>query len=236
MSDRESSMQPIDPFSDAKIIDSWYKNAAPWIVAIQEHQISSRTLATDRAIVEAIVDNGGNTVLDLGCGEGWLTRELTVRGMQVLGVDVVPELIARAQLNNERARFTVMSYEEIASGKLAEKFDIVVANFSLLGDRSVVGLFRSIRTLLNPHGTLIIQTIHPAIANGDRVYLDGWRSGSWAGFSEDFTDPAPWYFRTLATWINLYISHRLSLVEIREPLHPHTGKPASVLFSGKLQD
>jgi 2-polyprenyl-3-methyl-5-hydroxy-6-metoxy-1,4-benzoquinol methylase len=225
----------IDPHSDAKIIDSWHKNAAPWIVAIHEHQIESRNLVTNDAIVDTVVSCGGNKVLDIGCGEGWLARELSSQGMQVLGVDIVHKLIDRAQLNVSDARFKVLSYEEIAAGKLAEKFDVAVANFSLLGDESVTSLFRSMRSILNPQGRFIIQTMHPAIACGDRPYLDGWRSGSWAGFSADFTDPAPWYFRTLATWINLYISNGFSLVEIREPIHPQTGKPVAAIFMGVVK-
>ena len=224
----------IDPLSDAKIIDSWHKNAAPWIVAIEERQIASRNLVTDRAIVDAVVEYGGKHVLDLGCGEGWLTRELTARGMQVLGVDIVPELIDRAK-SNCNARFSVVTYIEIAAGKLSEKFDLAVANFSLLGDESVTGLFRSMRSILDPQGTFIVQTMHPTIACGEAPYVDGWRSGSWVGFSNDFTDPAPWYFRTIATWVNLFVANGASLVEIREPIHPHTGKPASAIFVGRLQ-
>jgi hypothetical protein len=45
--------------------------------------------------------------------------------------------------------------------------------------------------------SFIIQTLHPLIACGDFSYQDAWREGSWAGFSDDFTDLAPWYFRTL---------------------------------------
>jgi 2-polyprenyl-3-methyl-5-hydroxy-6-metoxy-1,4-benzoquinol methylase len=222
---------PIDPLSDQKIIDSWHKNAAPWIVAIRERQIASRTLVTDAAIIDAVVSRRGQTVLDLGCGEGWLSRELIAQGMDVFGVDVVPELIDRAR-TIDRARFAVVSYEEIAAGKLAEKFDVVVANFSLLGDRSVRGLFSSISSLLAPHGTFIVQTMHPAIAYGEYPYIDGWRSGSWDGFSSDFTDPAPWYFRTLATWVQLYVESGLRLIEIREPLHPQSGNPASIVLIG----
>lgn len=224
----------IEPLSDRRIIDSWHKNAAPWIVAIRDRQIESRKLVTDAAIIDAVVSQGGSTILDLGCGEGWLTRELTTQGMNVSGVDIVPELIIRAQQMSTN-RFVLSSYEEIAAGKLLEKFDVVVANFSLLGDESVKGLFQVMRSLLNPQGTFIIQTIHPTIACGDRSYLDGWRSGSWDGFSDDFSDPAPWYFRTLSTWVNLYVANGLNLVEIREPLHPHTHQPASVIFIGRLQ-
>jgi 2-polyprenyl-3-methyl-5-hydroxy-6-metoxy-1,4-benzoquinol methylase len=221
----------IDPLSDQKIIDSWHKNAAPWIVAIRDRQIASRTLVTDAAIIEAVVSRRGQKVLDLGCGEGWLSRELITQGMDVFGVDVVPELIDRAR-TSDLARFAVVSYEEIAAGKLAEKFDVVVANFSLLGDRSVRGLFGSISSLLAPHGSFIVQTIHPAIAYGEYPYIDGWRSGSWAGFSSDFSDPAPWYFRTLATWVQLYVESGLQLTEIREPIHPQSGKLASIVLIG----
>ncbi len=230
-----NDVMPIDPLSDAKIIDSWHKNAAPWIVAIQEHQIESRKLITDRAIVDTVLDYGGNQVLDIGCGEGWLTRALSARGMRVLGVDIVPEFIDRAQLiSNDR--FKLLSYEEISDGNLTEKFDVAVANFSLLGDDSVTSLFGSMRSILHPQGIFIVQTIHPVFGCGEEPYVDGWRSGSWAGFSNDFTDPAPWYFRTFATWINLYISHGMRLLEIREPINSQTGKPASAIFIGGLHD
>lgn len=218
---------------EREIIDSWHKNATPWIVAIQENQIESRKLVTDRSIVDAVISQNGKTVLDLGCGEGWLTRELSARGLEVLGVDIVPTLIERAMMTSAD-RFQLITYAEIADGKLAEKFDLVVANFSLFGDRSVTDLFRSIPLLLNPQGSLIIQTLHPMISTGDLPDTDGWRSSSWDGFSDDFTDPAPWYFRTLATWIKLYRTNGLTLIDIRQPLHPQTGKPAAVIFIGAL--
>ena len=219
---------------DLEIIDSWHKNAAPWIVAIEEQQIESRKLVTDRAIIDAVVSQNGRKVLDLGCGEGWLTRELTALGMDVLGTDIIPAFIDRSRTDSSH-RFELLSYEEIAAGKLAEKFDVVVANFALLGHKSVVGLFRSIRSLLNPQGTFIVQTLHPLLVCGNFTYVDGWRSASWDGFSSDFT-PAPWYFRTLATWIQLYTTNGLSLVEIREPIHPQTGEPAAAIFIGRVSD
>jgi hypothetical protein len=67
-------------------------------------------------------------------------------------------------------------------------------------------------------------------ACGDSPYVDGWREGSWSGFSSDFTDPPPWYFRTLESWVRLFSQNGLHLLELREPIHPTTGKPASALF------
>ncbi|WP_309738084.1 MULTISPECIES: class I SAM-dependent methyltransferase [unclassified Chamaesiphon] len=215
---------------DLEIIESWHKNAAPWIIAIEERQIESRKLVTDRAIIDAVVSQNGRKVLDLGCGEGWLARELTLLGMDVLGTDIIPAFIDRARLNGSQ-RFELLSYEEIAGGKLAEKFDVVVANFSLLGQQSVTSLFRSIRSLLNPQGSFIVQTLHPLLVCGNFTYVDSWRSTSWDGFSSGFT-PTPWYFRTMETWVQLYATNGLSIVEIREPILPQTGKPAAAIFIG----
>jgi 2-polyprenyl-3-methyl-5-hydroxy-6-metoxy-1,4-benzoquinol methylase len=221
----------IEPDNDQKIIDSWFKNAAPWIVAIEERQIVSRNLITDRSIVDAVISHSGQTVLDLGCGEGWLTRALVAQGLNVLGTDIIPALIERARTRRS-GQFELAAYADIAAGKLATKFDVIVANFSLIGEESVASLFRSMPSLLKPGGAFIVQTLHPAISCGDLPYTDGWRASSWDGFSDEFTDPAPWYFRTLTTWVELYTNNGLSIVEIREPIYPQTGKPAAIILIG----
>ncbi|MDQ1811842.1 hypothetical protein RBA41_00850 [Massilia sp. CCM 9210] len=43
-----------------------------------------------------------------------------------------------------------------------------------------------------PGGALIVQAMHPAAACAAGDCRDGWRAGSWAGFSDAFSDPAPW--------------------------------------------
>jgi 2-polyprenyl-3-methyl-5-hydroxy-6-metoxy-1,4-benzoquinol methylase len=219
----------MDPLSDEKVVDSWRKNAAPWTTAVRERQIESRRLVTDAAIVQAVVSVAPRRVLDVGCGEGWLARVLAEQGMQVTGVDVVPELIERARQTGG-ADYRVMSYEELADGQLADRFDAVVANFALIGAEAVDALIASVPRLLAPNGSLLIQTIHPVVANGDLPYKDGWRPGSWAGFSSEFTDPAPWYFRTMETWEKLIGDSGLRLQQRLEPINPGTGKPASVIF------
>ncbi len=225
----------IDPLSDARIIDSWGVNAGPWTTAVRGQQIESRRLVTDRAIVGATLERSPRSVLDIGCGEGWLARALAGAGIGVIGIDAIPALIEQARQAGG-GDFRVASYEDVIAGRLALSVDAVVCNFALLGKESVEGLFGVVRSLLNPHGTFLVQTLHPVAACGDLPYRDGWRQGSWAGFSDGFSDPAPWYFRTLESWIGLFADHGLRLLERREPLHPRTRTPASVIFMAQVAD
>jgi len=216
-------------YNDRAIVESWQKNATPWTEAVRRREIQSRRLVTDRAIVDAVCSRSPRSVLDMGCGEGWLARELAARAIHVTGVDVVPGLIEQAQRAGG-GEFRVASYEEIAAGALDRPVDAVVCNFSLIGNESVNGLFAAVPALLNPGGAFLVQTLHPRVACGDLPYEDGWRSGSWEGFSPEFVDPAPWYFRTLESWERLFSQHGMSVIEVSEPIHPHTQLPASVIF------
>lgn len=218
------------PLSDEKVIDSWTKNTAPWTNAVRGGEIESRKLVTDQAIVEAVRGRAPRSGIDIGCGEGWLVRALD--GVDMIGVDVVAGLVDMAKAAGG-GDFRVMSYEEVAAGALDASVDVAICNFSMIGKESVEGLLRAAPPLLNPGGALIVQTLHPHLACGDAPYKDGWREGSWSGFSADFTDAPPWYFRTLETWVRLFSESGLRLVEMREPVHPVTGKPVSVIFIGE---
>jgi 2-polyprenyl-3-methyl-5-hydroxy-6-metoxy-1,4-benzoquinol methylase len=218
-----------DQLSDARIVDSWRKNASPWTAAVRENQIASRALVTNEAILDAVLSRSPRTVLDIGCGEGWLARALADHGVRAIGVDVVPALIEQARKAGG-GEFRVSSYEDIAAGDFDVTVDVAVANFSLIGKESVEGVIRRAPSLLDAGGSLVIQTLHPVASCGDESYADGWRQGSWAGFSAEFSDPAPWYFRTLESWEKLLADSGFHILDTREPLHPETGKPASVIF------
>ena len=219
-----------DSLNDAMIIDSWHKNATPWTTAVRGAQIKSRQLCTNQAIVAAVMARSPRSVLDVGCGEGWLARTLGAEGIQVTGVDIVPDLVESARQAGA-GDYRIVSYEQIAKGELQISVDVVVCNFSLLGKESVAGMFGAIRPLLNPRGSFVVQTVHPVIACGERPYEDGWRGGSWDGFSSEFIDPAPWYFRTLGGWVSLFVENRMQLLDVREPLHEKKMQPASIIFT-----
>lgn len=229
---------------ERRILDSWQSNALPWSTAVRENRIDSRVKVTNRAIVDTMLEEcraaNLNSVLDLGCGEGWLVRELNRNDLSTVGIDGVNALIeqARALDPENQKRYNVLSYNDLTKGKFTETVDAVVANFSLLGDESVQQLFTAMKTVLNPGGIFVVQTVHPVLACGDHPYQDGWREESWNGFGFGDFKPAPWFFRTLQSWTDLFVENAFTLIKIKEPLHPETlypekKTPASIIFVAK---
>ena len=225
--------QPMESDSDRAreeaIRSAWRHNAEPWTNAVRTRRIASREAVTNQAIVDAVAGLAPRTVVDIGCGEGWLARELAARHIDVLGIDAEPALIERAR-EAGGGHFRVASYADIAGGAMRTRADAAVCNFSLLGAGSVDALIAAVPALLNPGGALVIQTLHPRETYSDLPYRDGWREGSWVGFGPEFDKPAPWYFRTVENWVGLLERSGFRQIDQREPRHPETGRPASIIF------
>jgi SAM-dependent methyltransferase len=210
---------------------SWRANAPAWTEAVREGRIASRRLATDAAILEAVMAHRPRRVLDLGCGEGWLARALAARGVEAVGVDASEPLVAAAR-EAGGGEFHVCSYGELdGPGRFGGAFDVVAANFALLGD-PLDDALGGARGLLAPAGVLVIQTVHPWSAR-DGDYRDGWRTERFAAFGDGFSEPMPWFFRTLQSWSDALASAGLSIDALREPAHPESGEPLSLILTAR---
>ena len=195
---------------------SWIANADAWTEAVRERRIESRRVATDAAVVQAVLDQRPQTVLDLGCGEGWLARALDGHGIGVVGIDGSPALIeaARALGGGE---FHAMPYRDLPA--LDRAFDVAVANFSFF-EEDLDALLEVI-----PASTLIVQTAHPSFAGED-----GWQVETFASFEGTWPEAMPWFFRTRDSWSATFARAGWALSAVREPAHPQTGKPLSAIY------
>lgn len=212
---------------------SWDTNAAGWTRVVREELLASRKLATDAAIVEAIMSLRPRRVLDVGCGEGWLARELAGRGLDVVGIDGSMELIQAARAAGGAA-FSVCAYDELVAEPrgAGEGYDVTACNFSLLEER-IAPVLAALRTRLRPGGAVVVQTVHPWTARGDEGYRDGWRTETFAAMAgaAGISQPMPWYFRTLESWISELETAGLRVSRVREPVHPDSGEPLSLLLT-----
>lgn len=214
-----------------RLRQSWDANADAWTRTVRDGAIPSRKAGTDAAIVRAVTQVSPRRVLDVGCGEGWLARELASRGLDVTGIDASAELIQRAA-ESGGGQFHVLTYEQIIADPavLGALFDAVVCNFSLLGER-LTPLLGALATALEPDGRMLIQTVHPFTATGDEPYRDGWREENFQGFGHRFSEPMPWFFRTVESWVRVLHSAGLVIEDLHEPIDPASGRPLSLLLT-----
>lgn len=224
--------------ADQRLLASWDANADAWTTAVREQRIPSRRAGTDAAIVQACLAFSPSTVLDVGCGEGWLARALASVGRDVVGIDASAGLIEQAtnaSLDNDgdggRARFFAVGYEQLITDQTAVHgpWELIVCNFALLGD-PLTPLLGALARRLAPDGHLLIQTVHPWMAMGDGTYANSWREENFQGFGVAFPSPMPWYFRTLGSWVEQATAAGLTIRVLHEPTHPETGRPLSLLL------
>jgi 2-polyprenyl-3-methyl-5-hydroxy-6-metoxy-1,4-benzoquinol methylase len=202
--------------NEKRIIDAWRTNAEAWVDAIVHQGIRAPGTHSREAILDAINAHAKPParILDAGCGEGWLVGVLANAGFDVTGVDACHALIDYGR-QKVRARFEVGDLANLKPLALG-MFDLIVCNFSLFGEASVRRFVQSVPSLLDERGTCIIQTLHPLAFFGPGNYRSQWREGTWAGLPGHFSDPAPWYFRTLSDWAALFRDAGCRIVEIRE--------------------
>ncbi len=215
---------------------SWDENAEAWTRAIRSGAVTSRQGATNGAVLAAVHRCDPATVLDVGCGEGWLAHALAREGRQTVGIDASEALIAEA--SRGPGRFVRAGYDELASDDelVPGPFDVVVCNFSLLDER-LASLLEALRARLTPErGRLVIQTLHPWTASGDGPYRDGWREERFDAFGTAFRAAMPWYGRTLASWWTLLEGCGLTVVRLEEPTVPGADRPSSLLLTARTTD
>lgn len=214
---------PVSPADQCA--SSWEQNADVWTLVVREDRVESRRLVTHAAILEAILRENPSSVVDVGCGEGWLCRALNQRGMVTVGIDGSSALIARARDADPAGDYRCRSYAEIAREALPPA-DLAVCNFALL-DEDLHTFFRAAHVLLHPEGKLIIQTVHPLNLV---PYHAGWREERFEGFGLPFPSPMPWFAHPLSAWVQEAGRAGWTLVSLEEPRHPETGRPLSLLL------
>lgn len=229
------STDPASP--DARLLASWEDNAAAWTDAVRNHRIPSRRAGTDAAILAACARYDAHSVLDVGCGEGWLARALAAPARTVLGIDGSADLIAHATAVGSNARFSVVGYEALATdvSVVTGPWDLIVCNFALLGD-PLVPLLRALSQRLAPTGRLLVQTVHPWMAMGDGRYANEWREENFQGFGVAFPASMPWFYRTLGSWLSQLGEAGLMVRSMEEPVHADTGRPLSMLLHCSRED
>ena len=142
--------------------EAWNAAAHEWVGRIREG-MGGRVHVHDASLYELLPPPRGLT-LDAGCGEGRLTRELSSRGYDVVGVDASTALVAEARSADPAGRYEVATIDALPVGEGAAELVVCVNVLPHVHDLD--GAAAEFARVLAPGGTLLIGTIHPVAHAG----------------------------------------------------------------------
>ncbi len=136
-----------------------------------------------------LAPQAGERVLDLGCGDGALSEKITAAGVDVLGADASPELVAAARVRGVNA--------EVVDGHalgFEPEFDAVFSNAAL--------------HWMKRDPSAVVAGVYRALKPGGRFVAEMGGAGNIASIRSALYDAArrreldaealdPWYFPTL---------------------------------------
>jgi SAM-dependent methyltransferase len=147
----------------ADLAASWERHAAPWVAWAQRPGHDSYW-RFHRDLFLASVPAAGRKTLDLGCGEGRLSRDLKALGHDVAGVDVSATMLEAAERADQEIETHLADAAALPFSDAA--FDCVVAFMSLQDVGDLRGAIREVRRVLEPRGRFCLAIVHPLNSAG----------------------------------------------------------------------
>jgi SAM-dependent methyltransferase len=149
--------------SSADLRSAWEEHAAEFVAWARKPDHDSYWRFHRDQFLELVPPPGRRT-LDLGCGEGRLSRDLKALGHDVAAVDLSPTMVAAAheadpELEVHLADVAALPFEDGA-------FDLAVAFMSLQDVDDLEGAVREAARVLESGGRLCIAIVHPLSSAG----------------------------------------------------------------------
>ena len=132
---------------------------------------TARLLIDFGYVVRLLELHAGSSLVELGCGSGWMTRLAARQGVDAEGYDISPEMIEIARAEAERegldVQFAAGDYEEL---DLGHRFDACLLYDALHHTPRADLVFASARRALKPGGRLLLA--EQATASSARLHAD----------------------------------------------------------------
>jgi len=178
------------------------------------------------ALFDELGPVSGLRVLDLGCGDAEIGRELLNQGAaRYRGIDGSTRMVqaARRMLKGTTGEAVLCDIEDLA--ELPESFDLVLSRMALHYVADLGRVLRACRACLAPGGRVVFTVVHPVITSHDAressteprqnwvvddYFIAGPRELQWLGTT------AVWHHRTVEDYVTEVRNAGLALINLRE--------------------
>lgn len=191
----------------------------------RRHSATSANDTLEKPILWDILGQvDGLDVMDLGCGEGHIARELFEKGIQsYTGMDSSERMIEAAE--KTLADLEVRLYRDFLEGWLPDgEYDLVLSRLAFHYIEHLQPIFERVYECLRPGGRFVFSTEHPVLTSHqvtqkdhtrqdwvvDRYFQTGQRQISWLG-GEVFK-----YHRTVEDFFMLLQETGFEVTHLRE--------------------
>jgi SAM-dependent methyltransferase len=178
-------------------------------------------------------------VLDVGCGEGQVSRYIARGGGHVVGLDPTPSQIREARTRGGPPQFVEAKAEQLPFGD--DTFDAVILCLAIEHIDPFEPAIDEIARVLEPDGQFLLLLVHPLLQAPGSGWVDEgeayWRVGSYLpdDFVIDEVEPGvylPFNHRPLSRYVHAMGAAGLLVEDMVEPSPP----PAVLVETGGFVD
>jgi len=221
-------------FDEATARALWDESADAWDAFVAGGLDYHREELHGPALLDACGAVAGQDALDLGCGQGWFSRQLAAAGARVIGVDWSPRLIEHARRHGGEVRYEVGDAAEIGARFAPGSFDLISACMSLMDMPRPDRVLAAARALLRPGGRIAVSVPNPLTDAPHRAWKRDANGGKLALEIDRYFEASPgvleWsmkrlahtfrtvqYRYTLEQWSRMIEDAGLVITRMREP-------------------
>jgi len=188
----------------ARNIDPFKKDKSPMQPVQQQWNAddyarnSSAQLQWAQELIAKLGLQGGESVLDIGCGDGKISAQLAraAKDGNVLGVDLSQDMIRLASEQFPAAQYSNLSFlrMDAADMRLDGSFDVAFSNAALHWVSDHVAVLRGVHACLKPGGRTLLQM--GGRGNAAEVFAtieQVTQQPRWRRYYEGFTAPYHFY-------------------------------------------
>lgn len=176
----------------------------------------------------------GKKILDLGCGEGGYSRELTKRGAQLVSVDcsskAIEYAISLARAENLDIEHFVRNSNDLFDIE-SEQFDVVLCSMMLMDCEDFDGTLQEAYRVLKKGGKVFASVLHPCFDGNHEtgigrqgvgierqvVVKNYFEPKEWTAPLHKGTIPVIWRHRTLEDYVKGFLKAGFIIEDVNEP-------------------